>query len=90
MFILPQALGSVIVAFISLMSKRVFVSVKLLLINAALAPGKRTVTAILCIMNTSDEARFQTYHRVLNRACWFLLAVSRLLLGLLLGLLALA
>ena len=38
MFTLPQAIASVIVAFAPLFSKRVFVSVKLLLIGAILAP----------------------------------------------------
>ena len=84
MFTLPQAIASVMVAFTPLFSKRVFVSVKLLLIGAILAPGKRTVTAIWRIMGQSNEAHFHTYHRVLNRACWSSLAASRRLLGLLL------
>jgi hypothetical protein len=38
--------------------------------GALLAPGKRTVTAILHVMGLSEEAHFQNYHRVLNRAQW--------------------
>jgi hypothetical protein len=45
-----------------------------------LAPGKRTVTAILQIMGRNTISDFQTYHRVLNRAVWSPLTASRLLL----------
>jgi hypothetical protein len=55
-----------------------------LLVGAILAPGQRTVTAALRIMGLSAEKHFQTYHRVLNRASWSSLALSRQLLGLLL------
>jgi hypothetical protein len=84
MLTLPQALASVILTFAPLFSQRVFAHAKLLLVGAILAPGKRTVTSILRVMGKSDETHFQTYHRVLNRACWSPLAASRLLLGLLL------
>ena len=48
--------------------------------GAVLAPGKRTVTAILEIMGRRTASDFQTYHRVLNRAVWSPLTASRLLL----------
>jgi len=51
--------------------------------GAVLAPGQRTVTAILRIMGRSADPDFQTYHRVLNRAVWSPLTASRLLLRLL-------
>jgi len=57
---------------------------QLLLIGAILAPGKRTVTAVLRIMGLSQETHFQNYHRVLNRAVWTNLALSAILLGMLL------
>jgi DDE superfamily endonuclease len=57
--------------------------VKVLLTGAVLAPGKRTVTAILQIMGRSATSDFQTSHRVLNRAVWSPLKASRLLLRLL-------
>ena len=57
--------------------------VQVLLTGAVLAPGKRTVTAILQIMGRSAVPNFQTYHRVLNRAVWSPLTASRLLLRLL-------
>lgn len=36
--------------------------------GAILVRGQRTVTAVLRVMGLSDETRFVTYHRVLNRA----------------------
>jgi hypothetical protein len=56
--------------------------VKVLLTGAVLAPGKRTVTAMLQIMGLSAASDFQTSHRVLNRAVWSPLTASRLLLRL--------
>lgn len=56
----------------------------MLLVGSILAPGKRTVAAVLRIMGLSAEKHFQNYHRVLNRAAWSSLAASRKLLGLLL------
>lgn len=51
--------------------------------GAILAPGKRTVTAMLRIVGGGSEKHFQNYHRVLNRACWSSRSASRILLGLL-------
>ena len=50
------------------------------MVGALLAPGKRTVTAVLRVMGLSQEGHFQTYHRVLNRARWSSLALARVLL----------
>jgi hypothetical protein len=80
----PMAIMTVIGVFAPLFSKRVFASVKLLLVGAILAPGKRTVTAVLRVLGKSADAHFQNYHRVLNRAQWSSLEASRRLLGLLL------
>jgi hypothetical protein len=55
-----------------------------LVIGAILAPGHRTVTAILRIVGLSQEVHFQNYHRMLNRAVWSSLDLSRVLLRLLL------
>ena len=41
-----------------------------LVVGAMLAPGQRTVAAILRVMGLSEERQFQNYHRVLNRARW--------------------
>ena len=83
MLSLPHPFISVIAVFAPVFSKSVWPHVKVLLAGAVLAPGKRTVTAILQIMGRSTHADFQTYHRVLNRAVWSPLQASRLLLWLL-------
>jgi DDE superfamily endonuclease len=55
----------------------------LLLAGAILAPGTRTVSSALRAMGLGREKLFHRYHRVLSRARWSSLKVSRLLLGLL-------
>ena len=52
--------------------------------GAILAPGRRTVAAALRAVGRDDERHFTTYHRVLNRAAWSPLALSKALLGLIL------
>jgi hypothetical protein len=81
---LPMAMITVIGAFAPLFSRRIFAYVKLLLVGAILAPGQRTVTAVLRVMGKSAEAHFQNYYRVLNRAQWSSLDASHRLLQLLL------
>jgi DDE superfamily endonuclease len=83
MLSLPITFTSVIGVFASVFSRPVWQHVKVLLAGAVLAPGKRTVTAVLQIMGCSASSDFQTYHRVLNRAVWSPLTASRLLLRLL-------
>jgi DDE superfamily endonuclease len=83
MLSLPIAFRSAIGAFAPVFSRPVWQHVKVLLTGAVLAPGKRTVTAILRIMGRSAVSDFPTYHRVLNRAVWSPLTASRLLLRLL-------
>ena len=79
---LPIAFTSVSGIFSPVFSRPVWQHVKVLLTGAVLAPGKRTVTAMLQIMGLSAASDFQTYHRVLNRAVWSPLTASRLLLRL--------
>jgi hypothetical protein len=83
MLSLPIAFSSAIGVFAPVFSRPVWQHVKVLLTGAVLAPGKRTVTAMLRIMGRSAASDFQTYHRVLNRAVWSPLTASRLLLRLL-------
>ena len=71
---------NVLSLFAPLFSHRVWDSAKVLLVGAILAPGKRTVSAILRVMGLSQSRNFQTYHRVLNRAVWSSLSASRILL----------
>src|SRR5919109_2518099 len=83
MLSLPIAFSSAIGVFAPVFSRPVWQHVKVLMTGAVLAPGQRTVTAILRIMGRSAAPAFQTYHRVLNRAVWPPLTASRLLLRLL-------
>lgn len=80
---LPKKIIQVLRQFEEVFSERVWEWVKVLLIGAILAPGERTVTAILRIIGLSQERQFQNYHRVLNRAKWSGRALSRILLSLL-------
>lgn len=87
MLTLPTAFISAIGVFAPVFSRPVWEHVKVLLTGAVLAPGKRTVTAMLQVMGLSSVAHFQTYHRVLNRAVWSPLQASRLLCRLLVAVL---
>jgi hypothetical protein len=80
---LPSEYTTILTAFAVLYSKRVWQHAQILLLGAILAPGQRTVTAILRIMGLSAEKHFQNFHRVLNRAVWSSREASRLLLGML-------
>ena len=83
MLTLPPEYCTLISAFAPIFSRCIWDHIQILLVGAILAPGKRTVTAVLQIMGLSHDRHFQNYHRVLNRAVWSSLAVSRLLLTLL-------
>jgi len=79
---LPKKIIQVLRCFEGVFSERVWEWATVLLIGAILAPGERTVGAILRVMGLQNEKHFQNYHRVLNRAKWSSRAVSRLLLAL--------
>jgi hypothetical protein len=83
MLTLPDEYNTLFNHFNACFSKRIWPMAKLLLVGAILAPGKRTVTAILRIMGLSQERHFQNYHRVLNRTVWSNLALSAILLWML-------
>lgn len=85
MLTLPDEYNTLLNHFRPFFSKRVWKLAVVLLIGAILAPGKRTVAAILRIMGLSEERHFQNYHRVLNRAVWSNLLLSALLFRLLLS-----
>lgn len=75
---------SVLQVFAPHFSNLVWQHAVVLVVGAVLAPGPRTVTAILRVMGLSHKRQFQAFHRVLNRAVWSSWAISRALLGLLL------
>lgn len=83
MITLSPEMMFILMHFAPVFSERVWDWVQVLVIGAILAPGKRTVTAALRVMGLSEEKQFQNYHRVLNRAKWSALDLSRILLGLL-------
>src|ERR687885_805123 len=80
MLTLPIAFSSALGIFAPGFSRPVWQHAKVLLTGAVLAPGQRTVTAMLRIMGRSAASDCQTYHRILNRAVWSPLTASRLLL----------
>jgi hypothetical protein len=85
MLTLPEAYLSLIWTFAPIFSKRIWYRVQVVLVGAILTGSQRTVTAVLRVMGLSDDKHFQNYHRVLNRAVWSSLEVSRVLLGLLIN-----
>ena len=72
MLTLPNEIIAVLAPFAQAFSYRIWDMVQIMVIGAILTPGKRTVTAILRTMGLQDDAQFQNYHRVLNRAKWSL------------------
>jgi len=80
---LPTEIMLLMQQFAPVFSERTWDWVPVLVVGAILAPGKRTVTAVLRVVGLSHEQQFQRYHRVLNRAVWSSLRVSQILLGLL-------
>jgi hypothetical protein len=80
MNLLPKELIPWILVFAPLFSKPVWESALVLLVGAIVAPGKRTVSAILRAMGMEHDLHFQNYHRVLSRAIWSSRQASRLLL----------
>ncbi len=83
MLSLPPEIMLVLRPFAQAFSERIWDWAQVLIVGAILAPGKRTVTAVLRVMGLRDEPQFQNYHRVLNRATWSGVRLSQILLGLL-------
>jgi len=77
---LPTEVTALLALFAPLFTSSVWYHAQILVIGAILAPGKRTVTAILSVMGLRQSRHFQNYHRVLNRAHWSSRAISRQLL----------
>jgi hypothetical protein len=80
---LPRPIVAVLIAFAPLFSRPMFHHVQVLLVGAILTPGRRTVTNALRVLGLHQEAQFQKYHRVLNRAKWSSRKAAQTLLGLL-------
>src|SRR4029434_6435674 len=74
---------SVLTPFAVAFTAPTFRHVLVLVSGTILASGRRTVASALRAVGLSEERRFTTYHRVLNRGVWSALVLSRLLLDLL-------
>ncbi len=79
----PTEIMVILGCFAQVFSERTWDWVQVLVVGAILAPGKRTVSSVLKVVGLSQEKQYQRYHRVLNRAKWSGLQVSKILLGLL-------
>jgi len=73
----------VLMAFASAFTAPTFTKIVTLACGALLTPGRRTVAAALRAVGLGHAAHFTNYHRVLNRAAWSALALSRQLFTLL-------
>src|SRR5579863_5198289 len=80
---LPDRFMARLVDFAPLFTCPTWPHVVVLLAGAILAPGRRTVTAVLRILGRDRDGDFCTFHRVLNRAPWSSHAMARHLLELL-------
>jgi hypothetical protein len=79
--ILPTEIITLLEHFAPLFTGRTWGYVPVLVVGSILTPGRRLVTTALRTMRLAQRPWFQNYHRVLNRAVWSPLAVSRILLG---------
>lgn len=85
MLILPKPIMTLLGPFRPLFQRKTWDKAQILLIGAILAPGRRTVTAILRVMGLSDDPHFSNYHQVLNRAVWSPRSLSEMLLAMLMS-----
>jgi hypothetical protein len=69
-------------AFASAFTRPTFDHALVLITGTLLTSGRRTVTSALRTVGLIDERHFTTYHRLLNRAIWSPLQLSRILLRL--------
>jgi hypothetical protein len=83
MLILPADIMALLNVFAPAFSRRTWRHVPILVVGAILAPGRLMISTALRAVGLGQVRTFQTYHRVLNRAVWSKLSVSRILLGLL-------
>ena len=67
---LPPRFADRLAVFADLFTRPTWHHVLVLLAGAILAPGRRTVTAVLRILGRERDGGFCTFHRILNRAAW--------------------
>jgi DDE superfamily endonuclease len=79
----PESLAALLSAFALAFTRPTFEHVQVLVTGTLLTAGRRTVAAALRTVGLGRERHFTTYHRVLNRAVWSPLHLSRIRLHLL-------
>ena len=67
---LPPRFVDRLAVFADLFTRPTWSHALVLLAGAILAPGRRTVTAVLRILGRERDGGFCTFHRILNRAAW--------------------
>lgn len=83
MFTPSQEIIQLLSTFACAMTAPTFANALVLIYGAILAPGRRTVASALRVMGLGGLTSPCKYHRVLSRAQWSPMQMSRLLLGLL-------
>ena len=80
----PAILAQWLAPFEALFTRPTWQNLLVLLTGTILAPGRRTVTSALSILDLREVTGFTNYHRVLNRNRWPTRAAAQQLLQLLL------
>ena len=78
----PPAIVALLSVFANALTEPTFNKSVNLLAGVILAPGRRTIASALRALGLADDPHFTNYHRILNRAQWFPLLLSKLLLAL--------
>jgi hypothetical protein len=76
----PPILMRWLAPFAAFFTKPTWDRVLVLVTGAVLAPGRRTVTAVLSVLGRRDGTDFARFHGVLNRARWSGRSLARALL----------
>src|SRR3954462_15283779 len=76
----PPILMRWLAPFAAFFTKPTWDRVLVLVTGAVLAPGRRTVTAVLSVLGRRDRTDFARFHGVLNRARWSGRSMARALL----------
>lgn len=84
---LTTAILTLLAAFASEFSSPTWKNIQVLLEGAILCRGPRRISHVLRVMGLASIRNFSKYHRVLSRAQWNGLTLSKILLGLLVKLL---
>lgn len=84
---LPEEIITILSIFLPIFTRPTWKKVKCLLTGAILCRGPRRITSALKVMGLGDTINFGKYHRVLNRARYNSITLSKLLFGLLIALL---